>query len=230
MQSFSVGAVLSTGWRVWKHNVFPFTLLAALIYMPSSVAHYFVAPEDVLYLLPMDFLLSTLLPAALTYGVVMELDGVRPSFRDCVARGFAQLLPALGVTLLSLLAIGAGLALLVVPGVILMLRWYVAVPVALLEKRGVMGSLRRSRELTEGRKGQLFVLFFVYWSTIFGLTFLTEDMFPKNVLALVNVGMGAMMGAFGAVLIAVSYSLLRRDKDGTTAPELATAYARFTER
>ena len=39
MTRFRVGTVLSTGWRVWKRNVVPFTLISLLIYVPSLVLH-----------------------------------------------------------------------------------------------------------------------------------------------------------------------------------------------
>ena len=49
----------------------------------------------------LDLFLGALISAALTYGVVMELNGARPSLRDCVAIGFAQLLPVVGVVFIS---------------------------------------------------------------------------------------------------------------------------------
>ena len=51
---------------------------------------------------------------------------------------------ALGICLASLL--------LVVPGLILWARWSVALPALVIERTGVMESLARSRDLTQGRR------------------------------------------------------------------------------
>lgn len=54
------------------------------------------------------------------------------------------------VSLVSTLAMLAGLVLLVIPGLILLLRWAVVYPAMLAEDQGVGGSLRRSWDLTRG--------------------------------------------------------------------------------
>jgi len=61
----------------------------------------------------------------------------------------------IGVALLEMLAIVGGFLLLVVPGIIVSLMLMVAVPVAIIERPGVMASLKRSAALTKGIKGQL---------------------------------------------------------------------------
>lgn len=55
---------------------------------------------------------------------------------------------AFGISIVSTIAILAGLLLLVVPGLVLLLRWSLAYPVMLAEDEGLGGSLRRSWRLT----------------------------------------------------------------------------------
>lgn len=227
MEGFHVRGVLGTSFRVWKRNLLPFTLIALVIYAPDTALRAIVDPTWALALLPLAILLNTILSASLTYGVVMELHGTRPSLRACIANGVAQLIPVIGVVALSSLGIGAGL-LLVVPGIVLMLNWYVVVPVAIIERSGVMDSLRRSRELTHGYRGPLFAIVVVTWLVMFAVTYLGQQMLAGLELALVSAVWNAMSGSLFAVVTAVAYTALRQVKEGTRVPEIATAIARFT--
>jgi Membrane domain of glycerophosphoryl diester phosphodiesterase len=56
----------------------------------------------------------------------------------------------LGATLIYSVAIALGLFLLVIPGLIVLVRWSVIVPVIVIEGRNVPESFRRSNELVRG--------------------------------------------------------------------------------
>jgi len=71
------------------------------------------------------------------------------------------LLPALGIAILVGLGVMVGLTLLIVPGIILFLRWCVAVPVLVQERQGVLASMGRSAALTQGNRWALFGLFLI---------------------------------------------------------------------
>ena len=60
------------------------------------------------------------------------------------------------VSLLAGLGVGAGLLLLVVPGLVLATRWAVAVPVGMLEDGTARNALRRSREIVRGNGWNVF--------------------------------------------------------------------------
>ena len=55
---------------------------------------------------------------------------------------------AFRISIVSTIAVLAGLVLLVVPGLVLLVRWSLAYPVMLAEDQGIVDSLRRSWELT----------------------------------------------------------------------------------
>src|SRR5215469_18216689 len=68
------------------------------------------------------------------------------------------------------IGIGVGLALLIVPGIILALMWALTIPVAVIEDTGLRDSVNRSAELTKGHRGRVFVLgllVIVLWYAIF---------------------------------------------------------------
>lgn len=233
MGTFGIAAVLRTTMRVWKRNLVPFMLIALLLGVPSLVAQSQIKSDDLLMfylLMPLDLFVGALLSAALTYGVVMELNGARPSLRDCIVIGFGQLFAVVGVVIISLLGMFGAMFLLIVPGFIVMMWWYVAVPVAIVENLGVMASLRRSRELTHGRKGRVFGIFLIYWLVATALSMALSQVVSADARLFVNFATGAVLSSFNAVLTSVIYTALRREKDGITVPELATAFARFSGR
>jgi hypothetical protein len=228
MEGFRVVDVLRTSFRVWKRNLLPFTLIALVINAPDIALRFAITdPNGALALLPFSILLNTLLSASLTYGVVMELHGTRQSLRTCIQTGFKQLVPVIGVVVVSTLGIAGGLVLLVVPGVILMLAWYVVVPVAIIERPGVMATLKRSRELTMGYKAQLFALVLVTSLPVALLPYATESILSDVEYVIVTAVSGALIGSFIAVTTAVAYTALRQVKEGTRVPEIASAFARF---
>src|SRR6476619_7182772 len=99
----------------------------------------------------------------------MELQGSRPSTRACIATGFAQLGRVLGVTIISGLAIGGSMLLLVVPGVIVSAMLYVVVPVTLAVRLGIDAAMKRSRQLTYGYKGDIFLILLLAGAVGLGL-------------------------------------------------------------
>ena len=231
MRRFSVGAVLGITWQVWRRNALAFTVIALLIYAPTVVARLAMPASDVaLPMIGIAILLNTLIAAALTYGVVLELDGSRPSFRDCVVRGLAQLPRAIGATLLSFLLALGGFLLLVVPGIIATMMFYVVMPVAVIERLPAGVALRRSRELTHGHKLEMFVVVLITGLATGAVTFAVNDGMAGTGFVYVSTLLDAVFASFTSVLAAVAYTLLRHEKNGTSLPEIASAFARYTPR
>jgi len=110
--------------------------------------------------------LSILLQAAVIRGVLDDLNGRRPQIADCLSAGLKVILPLLAIGIVSGTAIGLGFILLIVPGVILAMRWLVALPVRVAEGPGVFAALARSTQLTKGNRWALFGLVFGYWVVI----------------------------------------------------------------
>jgi Membrane domain of glycerophosphoryl diester phosphodiesterase len=51
---------------------------------------------------------------------------------------------------------------LIVPGILLAVRWSLAVPAMILEKNGIRESMSRSTQLTEGNRGRVFVIWILF--------------------------------------------------------------------
>ncbi|HEX6741351.1 MAG TPA: hypothetical protein VF079_06100 [Sphingomicrobium sp.] len=108
-----------------------------------------------------SMVIGVIVQGALTRATVSAIDGTQVSFGDSLATGLRVVLPLIGLAIISSIAIGFGFLLLIVPGVILMLMWSVAVPVLVTERRGVFDSLGRSSELAKGAKGRILGIFIV---------------------------------------------------------------------
>jgi hypothetical protein len=81
----------------------------------------------------------------------------------------------IAVDLLFVVGLGIGLALLIVPGLIFFARYILVAPVVEIERGGVVGSFRRSRELARGHALALLVLLGGLWLLTDGLTSLLQD-------------------------------------------------------
>jgi len=246
--TFSVGTVLSTGFRVWLRNLVPFLLITAVFYAPpwiwawqavqieptvenfnavrtvAAVASYLTMPINVF------------VAATLSYGVVMELHGQRATIAACMTTGLSRFFPALAVAVLSVLCIAVA-SVTVVGGIIVYCMLFVATPVAVLERAGILGALSRSAALTKGHRwgilGLFLILLILSVATIYLLhaavldsASLTVETAFANLRSQVYVGYvhEVVLGSLGAVMTSVSYYLLRAEKEGTTASELAAIF------
>jgi uncharacterized membrane protein len=109
----------------------------------------------------LNMVFTVLAQGALVRATIAAIRGERASFGDCLSTAFGRLLPLIGLGIVSGLGIGFATILLIVPGIILALMWYVAAPVVVAERQGVFGALGRSAQLTEGDRWNLFVVLLV---------------------------------------------------------------------
>ena len=243
MKRFSIVRALGHAFGVWARNVVPFTALTALLYAPVFIwiATYEVAGPlgdvlDELFGWPILAIygLSTLLAPMLTYRVVQDLRGVRVSMLTSVRFGVRGFVPAIALAiainvLSSLSSIGG-----VIVAAIVVCVYYVAPPAAVAERIGAWESLGRSSELTQGRRPGIFLLHLVPGLAAMALMFGwllpgLED--PDSAIrgdlratALIVAGAVALMQTFTGIVAAVSYALLRQDKDGLSHEELARVF------
>jgi hypothetical protein len=175
------------------------------------------------------------LQGAVTRGAVVSLNGGKASFSDCLQTGVQVFLPAIAIAILSGLGITLGLILLIVPGIILMLAWCVAIPVRVMERRGVTAALARSAELTRGHRGSLFLFFIVFAVVYFVLAMLIGAVFGAVALAMgpENIMLGslltqpiltAVVSIVSSSFVASIYYELRTIKEGVGSDTLAAVF------
>ena len=173
-------------------------------------------------------ILAAVLQAALVRVTIEDLNGKRPTLGDSLAVAISFLPPTIGVALLATFGAAFGLLLLIVPGVILFLRWSVAVPVLVQERLGVFGAMARSSDLTKGSRWALFWLWIILIAAAYAIQFAVVGIMPA-VGAMAGISLDALMSAvlymLTSVAPAVCYVELRRVREGTSVEELAEIFS-----
>ena len=184
-----------------------------------------------------SMVIAALVQGALTRATVAANEGQRASFGESLSTALSVVLPLIGLSILMGIGLMLGFILLVVPGVILLLMWAVAVPVLVVERTGVIAAFGRSAELTKGVRLKilgLFVVFAVaYWLLSIVLGFVGLKMYGPATAAY-GIGIGNLLGSviigtiFNVLWGTIQPSLyveLRQAKEGSSAQHLAEVFA-----
>jgi hypothetical protein len=187
---------------------------------------------------------SVVLQGTVVRAAVGGMNGAPVAPREAVSTGVRFLLPLIGLAIVSALGIWLGLILLIVPGVIASLMWSVAAPVLVVEKLGVFGSLKRSRDLTRGRRWAILGLFVLYMIVSFILGVVIQAVgLPLGVSssglfglndATMSVGLivfvfasslvNGLQGVIVAAGVASLYYELRTSKEGAAPEDTASVF------
>jgi hypothetical protein len=100
--------------------------------------------------------------AATVSAISRIYTGGRIGVHEAYAQVKGRFLRVLGVLIVVGFLVMAGFILCLVPGILLMLRYAVVMPAALIEDLGVSDSMKRSAKLTEGRWGEAFLVFLLF--------------------------------------------------------------------
>ena len=178
--SFRVGQVLGKSLSIWFKNLLPFGLLGVVFNIPVAILGYLMfeelvpiqqqialgQPADpalVQHIFGWGFwagwvvfvICYQLLTAAIAYGVVQRLRGQTVSLVGCFGQAFGRFFPIIFTGLAAAILTWLACLLLVIPGIIVALNFYVAIPVCIIEGLGVSGSLSRAKELARGYRWRL---------------------------------------------------------------------------
>ena len=117
--------------------------------------------------------------------------------KDDPGRGSGNII---GVSFVSGLAVLFGLVLFIIPGVILLVRWSIAVPIVLSEREGVSAALRESWHRTEGHFWPILGLFLVIYVPmlayllVIGVVTASSNSVVTSILANAGVSAGFVVG------------------------------------
>jgi len=243
MEQFKISRALGLSFKSCFRNFLPFTLLAAVLYSPLVIWFATATPEsatdledvfNTVFMYPIYFTIgvSALLPPLLTYRVIQELNGTTVSFLTSIKFGLRGVLPALFLAVITNVAQhvpGGGFV-----SAFLTCLYFVATPAAVAEKLGPFTAFSRSAELTKGRRWGIFGLTFLLGLMLAGLLLIwiipmleggsldsASSIRSSSIAVVVILGVFQM---FTGVAQAVSYALLRQDKDGVSHAELARIF------
>nr|WP_298689427.1 hypothetical protein [uncultured Dongia sp.] len=243
---FRVSKVLSTSLSVLGHNAVPFILITIIVQLPTLLAQLFLDPNFATdpgtvvvpelgstfaylgLLMVISAVTNGLTSAALIYGSFQDLRGQKVGLGECFARAIA-VLPAVVIASLVLgILVGIGTVLLIVPGVIFYVVFWLYAPAIVAEKKGISEAFARSRELTKGKRWQIFAILLIIFIGLFIVDYVIGAVLGSALgavaIATTVYVVNSAIGAYMAVAVAVTYYYLRADKEGVDIEDIAKLF------
>ncbi len=238
---FRIGAALSRSFQIFTGSFFLFFVLALLPLLPILLVQLLSGPPKFGALSASSgaittnvilgfsgFLLGIIANATILFGVFKRLRDEPFTIAESLRAATGRLLPIIGVAIIGGFAAALASIALVIPGIIVMCMFYVAVPVCLIEKNGVFDSLQRSRELSKGYRWAIFGLLLIVAivSLLAAIPLKIVGFATTSFFAIASVQFlwQTLATAFGAVLHTVVYHDLRVAKEGIDVSKLANVF------
>jgi hypothetical protein len=235
---FRIGRVFSQSMAVLSRNFLMFFVVTAVAGLPRVLlvdgagagiaAGTGAAVGKLLGGIFLSTLLGTLAQAILLYGAFQDMRGRPVNLADCLRIGLGRFFPIIGLAICMSVGIMVGFMLLIVPGVILAVMWFVSTPACVVEQLGPLASMARSSELTKGHRWKIFgmLLLVLIGAGIVGAIIgaalgLTGSRVLVTLGTLVWTG---IWGAFYAIFVVVTYHDLRVAKEGTDVHQIAAVF------
>ena len=250
--AFSIGQVVSRTFSViGRHFVLFFglslvaslpTVLLAALTQPAAASGAAAAAMifDGRYLMAFvgttltTVALSFLLSAVLTYGTVMDLNGRQVSVGEALNTALRIFFPLIAIAILYTLGIGLAFLALLIPGLMLMTAWAVAVPVRVIENTALLDTFSRSAELTKGHRWAIFGLLLAFGAIVLVVTVVSAPILGASAAArlghlplgyaLVSTVIRAITAVISATGVACLYYELRVSKEGVGPNQLAAVF------
>lgn len=173
-------ALLKETFRLLGGHLDLFTIIALSVWLPGAVfANYLEFfegdPEHpgqpLAVRLVMELMFSPLVAAATVAALSRIQRGQAAGYAVAMTEGIAAWGRLFVVRLVSGVAVAIGLLALVVPGVLLLLRWALVDSVVVLEKAGLAEAWRRSAELTLGQRRDILLVGGLLFIGVLGASF-----------------------------------------------------------
>ncbi len=245
---FRVGQVFSRAWTVLSGNVTKFLPLTAILALPElfnlvtgkpSGTAAASAPPDLslaallaiggssIAFLIIWIILNVVTEATVLYGSFQAMRNRPVEIAESFKKGLARLMPIIGLSLCLAVTIGFGAMLFLVPGLILLSMYFVALPACVVEGLGPFQSMGRSADLTRGHRWKIFGIWVVLWlvQVIVGAVLITILTVGNNVVAVIGqAAWDTFMGAYQSIVVAVTYHDLRVTKEGVDIDHIASVF------
>ena len=207
----SFGEIFSKSWKEYKSNfreifkfMFVFIVIPAIIFLIINLFWTFSNP--VIYQsissnekgsLPLSFFAFTIIVSVISIILYLFVSAALTSisikkskfnFKELMQFGKNNLLIYIGFVIVSMLFIFGLLLLLIIPGIIFAFYWIFGSYALFDEKKGILKSLKRSKEIVKGRWWGVFgytVLFFLIYLLVVIVSLLIQ--FPLWIMQIFNV-------------------------------------------
>lgn len=185
IKELNVVEIFSASFRFCKDNLRFLAILACISFLPELVLSlssdlYSVTPERpdagfwsgfmntphprlavIVLNLVVSLLTYSFCTAAIAWGVTQRYLGFDVSVGDCIRAVWSRFGQVLGATILSGLGIAFGYIFCFVPGIYLVLAWFVLYPALMFEDVPALDAMARSQDLMRGQKLRALVIIIV---------------------------------------------------------------------
>ncbi|MDF1747881.1 MAG: hypothetical protein P1V34_03300 [Alphaproteobacteria bacterium] len=234
MQKLSLSAVISRSLTALKDNFAAFFMISTLmkvitLLLMMAFGFYdlmqsgMMSPADLIegpggmfgsYTLIM---LATIAPSILALGIltpgtVAYLQGNPTTIGDCVKQGMQKSVPLILLGLIIGFGVSLGMMLLIIPGLIVFSLWFVAGPVLMVERTGIMNALTRSIALTNGARGIIIALVALIFFASLAVSSITLFLVASFGIigSVILTALDGIFLAFGCIVCVVVYMDLRK--------------------
>ena len=234
-QPRSVPEILAATVRVYRHYPLLFAILALAVVAPYKLAVLAVtgygplrygrenAGISWLLVLLESGLITPLISALHMHAVVAIGEGRRPRLGAVALRGLRVLPVVAAAEIVANVGIFLGFIALVVPGVVLGLRWAVVAQAAAFGDEGWQSALHRSKALTIGHYRHVLGLLLFIAALGFGVNFGARELPLGSTTGLGSVTVGivvyTLIASFSALTLALLYFDLRARYESVSQPE-----------
>jgi hypothetical protein len=199
-RSIEPGRVIGEAFETYRNNASAVILVAVVIFGGAALANGLLQATGNIVLAFVAAIISLIAHVLYTGYVVKLVQDVRDGRRDeTPGELLSAAAPYIGTLILNGIlfgiAVAVGLALLIIPGLILITIWAVVAPAIVVEDKGVIDAFGRSRELVRGNGWNVF--------GVIVLAFLILLVF-YIVAALI----GAAIGDVGVVILSIVAGIL----------------------
>lgn len=229
-----IGQIFSRSFDILFRNLVKFLALNAIIFLPL-LAYQLVFQRtlgggqlstSIGGIL--GFILAFVAQAAALYGAFQQMRQQPFEIGESLQKGLRRTGPVIGTAICAGLGTMLGLFLLVVPGLILLTMWYVALPACVLENVGPFEALSRSGFLTKGSRWKVFGI-----ALVIGILAMIATLVLTAVLGFAIGWIGVIVASyisnvlvysFGSVVAAVLYHDLRVAKEGIDVERIVAVF------
>ena len=235
--TFRLADVFSKAFAIYRRRFAPFITLTIIASIPNFLVLFTIVPlmggKDFatsgasMGLVLADGVTQMLSTGAVMHGVVQELRGRAFSAADSIRTVLRRFLPVLGLAICLILAVDLGMALLIIPGIIVNCVFAVSMPACIAERAGVFASMSRSRNLTKGHRWQTFGLVLVVMVGGYALGMISSTVFApigQTGILISYAAVRVIISSFNGVLASVCYYELRVAKEGVDIDKLASVF------
>lgn len=221
VDAFSISSILATSIRFLGRNFAPVTLLVLLVGIPKMLVNDVFSAEGLFAALARTLtneMLDGLLLALLSMAIFQSLCGKQLNLIETCRLTGPTLPSALLTSIVESLLIAVGTLLLVLPGIICLVLFFVLVPVAAVEGIRTKQALLRSAELVSGHGGRVFGLLLLYLAANAGYWFGLRPLAEVNstlLTLLLDWGPQLILDAIFVIAASVCYYDPRYIKDDT---------------